>query len=339
MSRKKQNLGYPGKGLYLSSELEGRYSKYKLFIENKEGQSREKTVSELSYEPIKPHATKEINVDDTPEYFIVPDENAQYLSDIKPFDFYPDILTDFIELAEKLKRVDGIDAAETILAFCNKYGLFNISGIYLNDCGESTFVDHDGDGYIHFHYDWGLLSESGIEEITREITIESGSTIYLKDYSKLFIPEEWIKNNELENDLGYTLLYNDVSESIHYAKIEVLKLYSKFERWFELKEDSSFPVSIEGHSHELTTNPISITVGYDKSLKIKWIYRSLIDALHIMFLVNIVEENQKVEFCNYDACQKPFITKKDNQLFCSSGCNNAARQKRWYDKHKKNREE
>lgn len=156
----------------------------------------------------------------------------------------------------------------------------------------------------------------------------------------LFIPESWIENNVLKTDLGYTLMYNDISESIYYAKTEILKIYSKFKTWFDLKEGGSFPVSVEDFSHELETNPISITVGYDKSLKIKWMYRSLIDALHIMFLVNIVEEKQRVEFCKYDACQKPFITKKDNQKYCSSGCNNADRQRRWYDTHKKkNRKE
>lgn len=67
---------------------------------------------------------------------------------------------------------------------------------------------------------------------------------------------------------------------------------------------------------------------------ITWQYKTLYDALKIVFIQNIVMKNKNIDICHYNKCHKIFIHRNDNQVCCSNSCNNAYRQQRYRDKNK-----
>ena len=85
-------------------------------------------------------------------------------------------------------------------------------------------------------------------------------------------------------------------------------------------------------SEYLMTNPIQVSIDYERGWKYKWVYKSLIDALNIMFLNNIIESTSTIRLC--ENCNAAFIAGKKNQRYCNSYCNDAARSRRYYHKKK-----
>ena len=335
--------------LVSDSQLMGRYSEYEIFVEEIEEKSWEELTAELE------QAVEEKNIyyrvpwrhrEKSPRYFIVPKKDATFQeSRQNAFDFYPEILLDFIELAVRI-REDRRDenAAKHILKFCNRYGLFNLSGLYSISFGKSTEVDFDGRDYSPYEYDWVMLKRPGMEALEAYFESEgSSSTIHTHTFVDVFIPESWRGYNKLIEDrdnLPKALMNNFYCEPVYFAKKEILELYLRFMEWFSFVENKDDPmVAKDRLSGYLMTNPINITVDYDKGWRLKWVYGNLIDALNVMFLHNIIEKNQKILFCENEYCKAPFIVRKDKQIYCSSHCRDAARFRRHYNKHKKKKQE
>ena len=340
-------MSFPKNAPFSSSESIGRYSKYKLHEVEEVKPSREK--KEALVESIRNGTDKGHSVTwyKPAEYYIVPTDDAIFQSVPKnAFEYYPDILMDFIDMAKKISFEIEEDSAKTILRFCNKYGLLNISGFYLSTYGDADFVDHDGDSWGNIPYSWGLLTEPGIESLEMDINLEMGAVVDLNVFAENFLPKSWSGYNKflprkkdtgriqyVSGGLGEKLLYNYYCESIYYAKKEILNLYSKFEEWFAFDLGNANPEDeAEKLSEYLMTNPIQVSIDYERGWKYKWVYKSLIDALNIMFLNNIIESTSTIRLC--ENCNAAFIAGKKNQRYCNSYCNDAARSRRYYHKKK-----
>lgn len=322
--------------LFSSPESMGRYSKYELFtvegIDVKKGLEDEKRLeSENTDEGY--HAV----IYRPPQYFIVPAKDATFQeSSMNVFDHYPGILLDFIDMAKKLEDINEEEGAKIILKFCNKYGPFNISGLYSADFGKVLEVDHDGDSYYSYDYHWVLLSKAGMEALYKGEG--SSSMMYILEFANTFFPKSWGGYDNILKDidnLHVELAYNYHCESVYYAKEEIHNLYLGFQRWFYFLENNEDPIEANYELSEyLSTNPIEVTIDYNRGWKLKWVYNNLIDALNIMILNNIIETKQRVMLCKN--CEAVFIANKNTQKYCNEYCNNAARQRRHYYKYKKN---
>jgi len=320
-------IGNCSKSTISNREPIGRYSQYKIL---KEASPAERYLSKHS-------------VDDTDsknellsEYFIVPADDAVYQEKtLNAFDYYPEILLDFINMAKNINGRNEIEIASHILKYCNRYGLFNISALYSVDFGVRDKIVYNGKDYFKYDYYWVLLSQAGMKALyDREGDSEF---IHVLDFADIFFPKVWNRYEDFMEDkdgLESKLINNYFCEPLEYLLKEISLLYCQFEPWFDRTSlDENTVGLIERLSANPTTAPVAVSIDYNRTWKLKWIYKSLIDALTIMFLKNIVETNQRVLFCQN--CSASFITRREIHKYCSLRCNNAARQRKWYNKHKK----
>jgi len=305
----------------------GRYSKYKIL---------EVATPAEKYLSKQPDDDTDSKSKPLSKYFIVPANDAVYQeTSLNAFDYYPEILLDFLNMAKGLREDNEVEIAKHILRFCNHYGLFNISALYSVDFGVQDKIVYNGKNYFRYDYYWVLLSQAGMKALYEK---EGDSEfIHVLDFADIFFPKLWNRYEEIMNDkdgLQNKLKNNYFCEPVEYIEKEISMLYCQFERWFDHTSDDDNTVGvIDGLSADLTTTPVAVTIDYNRAWKLKWIYKSLIDALNIMFLKNIIETNQRVLFCKN--CDASFITKRKIHKYCSLRCNNAARQRKWYNKSKK----
>ncbi len=323
--------GNCGKGAISNSEPIGRYSQYKIL---KEASPAEKYLSKQTVDHVD-NKTKLLS-----EYFIVPADDAVYQEKtLNAFDYYPEILLDFINMAKTIKRSNEIEIANQILNYCNRYGLFNISALYSVDFGIRDKIVYNGKNYFKYDYYWVLLSQVGMKALYgREGESEF---IHVLDFADIFFPKLWNRYAEFMEDkdgLESKLKNNYFCEPLEYLVKEISLLYCQFEPWFDRTsiDENTFGL-IERLSANPTTAPVTVSIDYNRTWKLKWIYKSLIDALNIMFIKNIIEMNQRVLFCQN--CHSSFITRRKIHKYCSLRCNNAARQRKWYSKRKKKNRE
>lgn len=315
------------KGSTSENEPVGRYSKYKIL---KEASPAEKYLSKRSVDDA---ASK---IEPLSAHFIVPADDAVYQE--KPFtafDYYPEILLDFINMAKRIKESNEIEIASLILKYCNRYGLFNLSALYSVDFGVREKIVYNGKNYFSYDYYWVLLSQAGMKALyDREGESEF---IHVLDFADIFFPKLWNRYEDFMEDkvgLESKLKNNYFCEPLEHLVKEISSLYSQFEPWFDRTSLDENTVGLtEGLSANITTAPVAVSVDYNRTWKLKWLYKSLIDALYIMFLKNIVETNQRILFCQN--CNASFITGRKIHKYCSLRCNNVARQRKWYYKRKK----
>lgn len=323
--------------LFSSSESMERFSKYELFTEDYKDLSLEELNIQLKKTVEEKNAFYNVpwKYGYEPRSFIVPAKRAVYQEyPENAFSFYPHILLDFIDMAKQI-REGSPDYPNLILGFCNKYGLFNVSGFYSVTFGSLTEADWDGDSYSPYEYDWVLLSKAGMEGLYSRSG--SSSMIHIHDFIGHLVPETWHGYKDFIEDkdtLQTKLSFNFYCESVRHALHEIIGLYERFMEWFDCINVNGNPLQYKDDLSEyLKTSPISVTIDYNRGWKLKWVYKSLFEALNIMFLNNIIESNQSIRLC--ENCNSSFIASKRNQRFCNKYCNDAARSKRYYNKHKK----
>ncbi len=324
--------------LFSGSESGGRFSEYEIYTE----QYEEKNLEDLNVELKKAVEEKDLYYrvpwrhGYEPRLFIVPTKDAVYqASPVDVFNYYPNILLDFMDMGRKLYD-ESPDYPQLILNFCNKYGLFNVSGLYANAFGEAEEVDFDGDNYYAYKYEWVLLSEAGMYGFKIPDSIAKPQ-ILTHDFIDQLIPRTWWGFREFLEDkenLHVKLFNNYYCESIEHLHFEIWNLYSRISRWYENIDEEGDPTTHKQKlSKYLTTYPIAVSIDHDRRWKLKWVYKSLIDALNIMFLNNIVETNEQIKICVN--CNTAFIASREFQRYCSERCSNANRQREYYRKHKK----
>jgi hypothetical protein len=319
------NLDLRENRVFLNSETTGRFSKYEL---SKVEEVNIKDYVQLSGAPIKDLKNKGISfMYKAEKLFIVPSKDAELLSSsYNPFNDYPDILADFLDLGGKLTD-------QNILDFCNRYGLFNLSGLYSNDFGNSQEIDYDGDNYFPYDYEWVLLSRIGMSVL--DDGYHSMETMQIKQFANEFFPETWegYKGVIESKDLHNILSNNYYCEPLNYLKTEISNRYEVFTGWLNDTDNGKSPLQLrDEYIGQLITYPIYLTIDYDRGWRYRWVYKSLFDAIDIMFINNIVESTEKVKLCRN--CNSAFIQSKSSHAYCSDRCNNSARQRRFQQRKK-----
>lgn len=341
--------------LFEHDEYIGRYSKYILWRETEESVQENK----------QPDVTTSRSNKDESDYFIVPANDAEYKGCHQtrtPFQMYPEILMDFLDLARRLEMEDDLRSkAELILKYCNRYGLFNIAGYYTITIRKGSYSYH----YGAHDFEVVHLTEPGLE------ALDPGEMdkMLVREFGSHFIPQEWLKDRlfgnrekedrlkveffsnreqeinqrirqdykDIEAEMSNMILDNRCCESIYYAAIEIRNLYDKFKYWMDLIDEGIEPeVAVNQASDILTTEPVRLSVGCNGNWHMVWIYSNLISALSVMFIVNIIEKKQRISFCKNDRCGAPYIVKKDSKVYCSPSCRDATRSRRHYNKKKVN---
>ena len=311
--------------LFSGSETMGRFSKYELH----EVEEVKKTKEEMQ-ELINADEVGKVEIYRPAQYYIVPAKDAEYLSNpYNAFQDYPDILADFLDMGSDLDE-------KSILNFCNRYGLFNLSGFYSANFGAAELVDHDGDNYSAYDYEWVLLSNRGMQALGHGD--KSSDMMHIKEYANYFFPDSWYGYNKIisNSNLQSILSRNFYCEPIYYLEEEIYQRYILFSNWIKDAENGKNPNELcREYAGKIMTNPVSVTLDYNRGWIYNWVYKSLFDAIDIMFINNIIESNESVKLCKN--CNSAFIASKQSHQYCSDRCNNAARQRRFQQK-KKNRE-
>jgi len=287
-----------------------KFSKYKIHEEKEEGEAKSKL-------------------------FIVPDDKAtiqEYPFSI--FDFYPDILKDFVAMAQKVHRNSQENSAPHILNFCNRYGLFNISGYYADDFATEEIKEDEGPP---IEVKVVKLKSPGFD-----VFIEykrNKETISDIDYANFFFPKS-LPIYEIvtprSDKLHQSLLNNYYAEPVSFLVDEISNLYSKFVLWYDFyrSNEKHLHQSLEFLSCRLMTSPLRVTVDLYNAWQFKWEIDNLIDALNIMLIMNIVETKNRILICHNDNCKMPFIAGNKDKTYCSHHCSLATRQRRHYYKKK-----
>ena len=230
--------------------------------------------------------------DDSP--VIVPiDKSSGYT--YNPFDFYPQILLDFIDLVNNVnqiikdyeynkthdeKHLLTLIAKRTI-KFNNEYGLFNFEyGLYNN--------------LINTNIDIATKSYA-----TATSVIMNDCDIVSNLKSKFVSYYQYKYFNEKHSP------FDNMSKNVDLT-------WDQFFRAIFIVQDIGLTVDISS--------------GFSQ---FSWVYDSLFKALNIMAIQNIVIDKNIIRFCKLDICKRPFILTRKDKEYCCNNCNNTDRQRRF----------
>lgn len=269
-----------------------------------------------------------------------------------PFDFYPEILVSFMNL---VKDID--------LIFSDKrLGNYNSNGINISD-NEEKLLLYAAKKILRFNQDFGLLGlyDDGMSSVF----IGDGGKfkVRLRSNAQVAIPSR-LKIHKVTSDIDYNLyasFFSPVDKKIpqyyddnKYSNLgdPVYDLYHSFLSYSglfkvieignnQLKQISPMGVTWgETISDLATTSEIALSFKYTSNgPQMIWKFKSLLDALHIMLIYNLTIDNNHIRFCELDTCNRPFIANTKTQKYCSTNCNNTARQRRFNLKKKISKED
>ncbi|MGE4274416.1 MAG: hypothetical protein AB7E31_16410 [Desulfitobacterium sp.] len=296
-------------GLFSKSQLWYKYSSYEI-----------KEINERLYISPCPGATRE---------------------SYKPFEKFPQILSDFmsllISMAKLPKKFDHItstshlqklfkkresDCAEQLLQFVNKYGLFGLMDEFkesiepirmenrLDDyenmivlLNKSAFSDYPSGGKILQSYtDEGIFSFSPIMKYD--------------DFFSYFLPSLQAPYPNLNTNQfleSYSERVNDIyiNKNIRYLTWHIEKMNEYYAKNAD-PTDKVPNMSFEWrHWLAYPIDNIGFTFGYDietNKWDLSWNFKSLVGALSIMYFMNLTGKlGSDVHVCKYSKCDKIVI--------------------------------
>ncbi len=77
---------------------------------------------------------------------------------------------------------------------------------------------------------------------------------------------------------------------------------------------------------EFEVEPVGMRLLFDGSWRIEWAYRSLLDALSIMFIFNASAKSPEVKICA--ECEQPYIAQRPHAKYCSESHSARSRKRR-----------
>lgn len=303
---------------------------------------------------------------------IVPDI---YFDDIKverykPFDLYPTILIDFLQLLKNVRplieKSDLIDPrfhetpfpsfsgpiifrkedpifanpdqiellniiAAEVLKFNNKYGLFGL--------------------YDYYTYSLKHRFDSNKNLIDSVVVFKPQYAKYGYEMNFELYINEYIAYDDYNKEQLYGVgKYNYVGDPIftlilelyNFIKIvDIVQMYKKGN--YALNDIYPLNRTINENKVQNTWADIlnlvgirNVQIGVDFSNdgnSIKWYFKSLLELMNILYIYNLTIADNEIELCEF--CKGPFEKRAPNHICCTPKCNNALRQKRYQGRKKK----
>lgn len=261
----------------------------------------------------------EVFEDEKEILYIIPSVNAK-IENYRPFEYYPEMLRDFLNMATQIKDEFGLTGlelkqverqnAKVYLDFISKYGLF------------------------------GLICKDGEDSLKTPLRmgIELDKTWFPRLKNNFPNP---INSNEVHR------FWQEYAEPINFMS-DMVNLYNMFETWNSFVESGDSPNDFihPGFNNQrwrdiLETNyayPIGLGLIYDGTWQLSWSFDSLMQAIAIMWLNDITSNQQKVRICQY--CGRAFIARSPKARYCPkanglpSTCGTNARVNRHREKSK-----
>lgn len=275
------------------------------------------------------HSDYELYKSENGQYYITPKPDATY-EKYDPFDEYPYILGDFLSLLIEISsnnwtyKDEELLKAKALLKFTKKYGPMGLfwenfrEALYTGDDNKILFVKK----YCNFDE---ILCTEDLENIL----------ILYKDYVKNFFPK-LSANYPYINDKNETAtFFNNYSEDtldvFSHKKFINLMLHFKDLVTFESHEydfnsfaNLNFEYWHERLNFDLLETRIKL-VYENNEWKLSWNYYSLLDALSVMYILNLTGQfGQKLNVCQLDECNNIVI----DQKYCSIQHGNTHRKRR-----------
>ena len=246
-----------------------------------------------------------------------------------PFEEYPVILKDFLELFNSLdiltqnvndevmnREEAGINSpkrAELFLKFIKEYGFFGMLWEVTTFAPGPHTIGLNIPGITEAEYQFNHKPGEDINEYV--------SRKYFPDMNKP-IPSPLI--NRLPNNpvsKKYFLNYKETINRVEHSYIfdDIKSHYNKWNK---------------GIKKNIVFDNIGIGINIEEVPKISWNYTSLLSALKIMYVLNITGDmgKNRVKVCERQDCNNTFIVgpagKKEGTKYCSDNCGNVVRVRR-----------
>jgi len=200
----------------------------------------------------------------------------------------------------------------------------------------------------------------------------NGYKLKYDEYAQYFFPrnkapfplntveyDKWYKDQDktdlTSSNYMYWLFERDYSEPIRLFLYEWARIYTKIKEWTDFNDSGRELKSIKGYDDRHITNnsptpytwehyfscifmtePIRMNIEYDiktDSWQINYIFESLLEAISIMYLQNIVAAKKFVRFCT--VCKRPFLASSKKAKHCSTSCGTNKRVQEYRNRIKK----
>lgn len=269
--------------------------------------------------------------------YIVSTDDNKYIS-YNPFDFYPQILLDFINLSSEINtiielnnkiytsiKLDELDENYERTGYINDIPVYTSKVVSVPTEREKEELSKIANTLLPFISEYGLFSLHDDDLLLG--SYGSGGFI-INGYSEMY----------LLNDEFY------IGDPVDVLKDLIRHYYLTYKSLSEYKNSNYKPDDIlfkditwgKYLSEILAIDKIGLTVNFNSKVpQLAWKFNSLIQALNIMLIYNITVDGNHIESCQLDTCKKPFIPTKKNQIYCSSKCGGVVRQRRYVDNKNK----
>ncbi len=289
------------------------------------------------------------------------------LSYYRPFDHYPEILRDYLELARDLSvdqpfvpgktdeeskariRARVSRNARRVIGFAERYGLpgtlwqcdpqIDHGSIFVfDDQGRQKFFDDYRRIFVQSSI-WSLSLPTGPYKTATDL-------IDAKEFLGYFLADRLSISDALNFNKRFLRAYAEPVTSIERDSADALRIAEDWERY---KKDGHQPedsfVDRAGQVRAPATWRQELTGGFGigtrvglainldaKRVRVDYRFSSLISALRIMFTLNAVSEGQQVRLCALSECGEPFIARNDRARYCRESHSNTDRQRRFVKK-------
>jgi hypothetical protein len=270
--------------------------------------------------------------------YVRPHSGAQ-LSWYKPFDHYPKILQDYLDLAHGLNDPEGpMDDAQfrerinrharRVLEFAHEYGALGL----LWQCAPQFRWNGEAESAFLPPSVWAASLPLTAAELASGMDLQRLLSLFL--ITKRFPSSEIVfrKTNLAE--------YGEPVMSVARDARDLLRIHSDWQR-FQSGGHSPDDVWVDASGRkwqgktwrqmlvrDIKLDNIGLTVRLNRDqIKLDYTFPSLISALRIMLALNVSSGSEQIRSCALKECGRPFVPKSERGRYCSDSHSNLDRQR------------
>lgn len=252
--------------------------------------------------------------------YVVPRPNAK-LEFYRPFDLYPQLLVDFIKMAKGLSDLNE-----------NPFAHLAISVQVRDTAWRSRLIKKAHEAVLPFVRQYGLMGllsdfvefevwDDEKKEMMLTLTPEwwGPTQMTFSEYARFFYPRGQVP--KYQQDWFAEEVLRGQGERIDLIAVSITKLLRDYEVWNQFTTSQPHPEeewrgNITWKARlEAISVPTRVGVVFrDGKLELDWHFRSLLEAVRIMFVENMTRTDKPVRLC--PVCGVPFVPARSDSPGC-----------------------
>jgi hypothetical protein len=261
-----------------------------------------------------------------------PDSTMEFY---RPFDQYPQILIDYLSLADFITRKSTDLERQALEEILNPD--IHYPNVYYRSPEEKNRLEQDAPRILGFCNQYGTTRMDSSKR-WRYWDLESVLVPTIQMPRRKSQTDSQYKADQIKREQYFIHQFRNEKSFVASWHHHCVNILDWAENWKIFRNGEFAPDDNNPNAPRTTWRDtlsgiyafnVQLSIGYKNSWQIDYEFDSLLDALNIMFVLNVTSENQQVRLCKREGCRKAFLARNSRSLYCSDKCLSRDKVRKW----------